>query len=205
MPSPLFWPRCWSRRHGARGDRAASRYDSGLQKGLQKNERFLKKNAPRVFVNYRRKDSQSDAGRIFERLEVHYGRDRVFMDIDSIPLSIDFRDHINQQIGESDIVLVLIGQNWLRILREYQPGVLGRLMPRIREPDWVQLEIESALSQGKVIVPILLGRFPMPSPELLPKPLRQIAFLNGQTIDPGEDFNHHMDRLIRGLDALSIK
>src|SRR5882672_5815405 len=25
MPSPLFWPRCWSRRHGARGDRAASR------------------------------------------------------------------------------------------------------------------------------------------------------------------------------------
>jgi hypothetical protein len=39
----------------------------------------------------------------------------------------------------------------------------------------------------------------------LPKPLRQIAFLNGQTIDPGEDFNHHMDRLIRRLDALSIK
>src|SRR5215468_10403743 len=25
MPSPLFWPRCWSRRHGARGDRGASR------------------------------------------------------------------------------------------------------------------------------------------------------------------------------------
>src|SRR6266436_8741788 len=24
IPSPLFWPRCWSRRHGARGDRAVS-------------------------------------------------------------------------------------------------------------------------------------------------------------------------------------
>ena len=25
MPSPPFWPRCWSRRHGARADRGASR------------------------------------------------------------------------------------------------------------------------------------------------------------------------------------
>ena len=24
MPSPPFWPRCWSHRHGARGDRAAA-------------------------------------------------------------------------------------------------------------------------------------------------------------------------------------
>ena len=25
MPSPLFWPRCWSRRHGGYGDQGASR------------------------------------------------------------------------------------------------------------------------------------------------------------------------------------
>ncbi len=39
----------------------------------------------RIFVCYRREDEQAFVGRIYDRLVARYGRDSVFMDIDTIP------------------------------------------------------------------------------------------------------------------------
>ena len=41
---------------------------------------------PRIFVSYRREDSADAAGRIYDRLESHFGRESVFIDVDTIPL-----------------------------------------------------------------------------------------------------------------------
>ena len=66
-----------------------------------------------IAISYRRADSDAITGRIFDRLVAHFGKSSVFRDIDNIPLGVDFRDHINKTLGESAIVLVVIGPKWL--------------------------------------------------------------------------------------------
>ena len=39
---------------------------------------------PRIFISYRRNDSATGAGRIYDRLEGHFGRGQVFRDVDTI-------------------------------------------------------------------------------------------------------------------------
>ena len=50
---------------------------------------------PKIFLSYRRQDSVGVAGRIYDRLRAHFGDDAIFMDIDSIPFGVDFREHID--------------------------------------------------------------------------------------------------------------
>lgn len=69
----------------------------------------------RVFLCYRREDTQDAAGRLYDRLSDVYGPDRVFMDIDSIPLGVDFIEHVKLQISKCSAVIVMIGRQWLRI------------------------------------------------------------------------------------------
>ena len=68
---------------------------------------------PTILISYRRSDSSAIAGRIFDRLSHHYGEDSVFMDVDSIPIGIDFRNHIQDTLLRTDILLAVIGTNWL--------------------------------------------------------------------------------------------
>jgi hypothetical protein len=45
----------------------------------------------RIFISYRRSDSQATAGRIYDRLTREFGGHDVFMDVDHIPPGVDFR------------------------------------------------------------------------------------------------------------------
>lgn len=53
------------------------------------------------------------AGRIRDRLAEEFGKDSVFMDVDSIPRGVDFTEYIADHIRNSDIVIAAIGQNRL--------------------------------------------------------------------------------------------
>ena len=57
---------------------------------------------PTIILSYRRDDTGAIAGRIFDRLVGHYGADQVFMDIDSIPFGLDFREHIQETLKRHD-------------------------------------------------------------------------------------------------------
>ena len=37
---------------------------------------------PKIFISYRRDDSAGHAGRLYDRLEGHFGQGQVFMDVD---------------------------------------------------------------------------------------------------------------------------
>ena len=60
---------------------------------------------PSIFVCYRREDTQDAAGRLHDRLVDAFGPERVFMDIDSVPLGIDFVEHVAEQIGKCSAVI----------------------------------------------------------------------------------------------------
>ena len=83
----------------------------------------------KIIISYRRADSTAIAGRIRDRLVGQYGASLVFMDVEDIPFGIDFRDHIRGELLRSDLLLVIVGREWLgkaadgtaRILSETDP------------------------------------------------------------------------------------
>ena len=50
----------------------------------------------RIFLSYRRTDSADVTGRIFDRLSVQFAKEKIFKDVDSIPLGVDFRTYIDR-------------------------------------------------------------------------------------------------------------
>src|SRR6266516_6835262 len=69
----------------------------------------------RVFINYRRDDTPGQAGRLYDALTAHFGDDNVFMDVDAIELGVDFKDAIEREVGTCDVLVALIGKQWLTI------------------------------------------------------------------------------------------
>src|SRR5947199_343768 len=56
-----------------------------------------------IVISYRRTDSEGTTGRIYDRLVTKFGRDRVFVDIDDIPIAVDFRDHLRKVYSRTTI------------------------------------------------------------------------------------------------------
>jgi hypothetical protein len=79
------------------------------------------------------------------------------------------------------------------------PGVSSLFHER---EDWVRIEIETALQQNIPIIPILLDGAVMPTRELLPRKMRDIAYRTATQVYSGVDFEHQMDRLIAGIDKI---
>jgi TIR domain len=150
---------------------------------------------PRITISYRRADSDAIAGRIRDRLATQFGEDCVFMDIDSIPVGIDFRDQIKNELLKNDMLLVVIGTRW----RGPSKGGRARIYD---ENDPVRVEVETALQRSIPVVPVLVGGATMPKPDELPESLNKFSFHNAAVVDAGQDFHQHMDRLIRSLERV---
>src|SRR5215831_14994634 len=103
-----------------------------------------------VFISYRRGDSQGLAGRLFDRLVLRFGKERVFWDIDSIDPGGRFAEVIAERIGGCDALVALIGKGWLNA-----EDAQGRR--RLDLPDdFVKKEIAEALRQKKLVIPALI-------------------------------------------------
>lgn len=144
----------------------------------------------RVFLNYRRTDDPGHAGWLYERLKAVLPEGDLFMDIDgsSIPLGADFSCIIDAQVANCDVLLAVIGPHWLSRLRERAT----------ESQDFVVLEIESALRQQKLVVPVLVGDTPMPRAEQLPARIRDLAYRNGQNL-PNAHFRVLVEDFIQRL------
>jgi thioredoxin len=149
---------------------------------------------PRIAISYRRQDSAAITGRIIDRLTAQYGSDSVFRDIEDIPLGVDFREHIDTMLAESNIALVIIGKRWFGTAR-------GR--KRINDPaDPVRVEVETALRRRMPVIPIFVEGSGMPKADELPDSLRNLIYRNGLNVDSGRDFDQHIARLIRNIDPI---
>jgi len=156
------------------------------------NEQKDKPAVTKIIISYRRSSSEWAALRIFDRLVAHYGRDSVFMDIDSVPFGIDFREHINKVVRESDILIAVVGLDWLGV-RDYGQNRIEE------ETDPVRIEVEMALERGIPVIPVLVDRATMPKVTDLPDSLKEFTFRNAAQVHAGRDFDQQVDRLIRSM------
>lgn len=89
-----------------------------------------------IFISYRREDIVDITGRISDRLVQAFGKENVFIDVDSIPLGVDFREQLSNEVGNCDILLVVIGDRWLD--EDYTSGPKAGLRRLEDEGDWEQ-------------------------------------------------------------------
>ena len=149
----------------------------------------------RIFLNYRREDSDGHAGRLSDRLSQHFGHNSLFMDVDTIGLGRDFVVAIQDAVGTCDVLLAVIGRQWLN-----SADPLGR--QRLDDPeDFVRLEIMTALIRNIRVIPVLVGGASMPHSTALPDVLQPLARRHALVI--GDHFHSDVDRLIAVLEETS--
>src|SRR5260370_27013674 len=148
----------------------------------------------KIVISYRRNDTKWITGRIFENLERHFGDGNVFMDIDNIPVGLDYRDHIRSVLENCDVLGAVGGPNWQKASGAGETTLDD-------ETDWVRLEISTALARKVPVVPLLIDGTKMPKANLLPEDLRAFAFRQAANFDT-EDFRNQMRRLTNKLDEV---
>jgi MFS family permease len=149
-----------------------------------------------IFISYRRRDEPNFTGRLYDRLALRFGDDRVFMDIDSIELGVDFTEAIERSLRKCSVMLVIVGKDWLR-------EVDAQARPRLANPaDFVRLEIERGLSlPGVRVIPILVEDAVLPSASSLPPSLAALTKRNGIEMSHAR-FARDIDVLFRALDKV---
>lgn len=124
---------------------------------------------PRIFISYRRDDSAGHAGRLYDRLRAHFGADRVFMDVTGIEAGTDFVEAIDTAVGGCDVLIAVIGRQWLKCTDN-----AGHR--RLEDPrDFICLEVGSALKRKVRVVPVLVEGAAMPGPADLPERLQGLT------------------------------
>lgn len=146
-----------------------------------------------IFISYRRKDAGGYAGHLRDDLVRRYGRNSVFMDIDSIHGGVDFRERIHAALDSSDVALVLIGDHWTA------GGDQNRRIDQ--EGDLVRREVAAALRHEQVtVVPILVDGAAVPLATELPSELAALPNLQVCHLRNGE-WSSDVAKINRAIEA----
>ena len=157
--------------------------------------------AGKIFINYRRDDSISTAGRLHDRLAQTFGRKNLFMDVDHIPAGVDFVDYLAGQVAACDVFLSVIGPNWLDAKDDD-----GRR--RFDNPDdFVTIEIAAALARNIRVIPVLVDGARAPKANKLPdlvKPLARRNAVEVRNTNFGRDADALIDKVREALESARL-
>jgi len=150
---------------------------------------------PVIVISYRRKDSGDLSRRIHRELAKRYGTKSVYIDVDSILPSADYRVHIRHTLERALVMLAVIGKDWSG------PRVEGGA--RIFDhDDPVRIEVQTALENRRPLMPVLVEGASMPGAGEIPASLGRLPYLHAVEIQLGDRFHADMARLIRAIDRL---
>jgi hypothetical protein len=154
----------------------------------------------RIFISYRRSDTEIAAGRLVVDLRARFGDDAIFRDKESIDAGADWMEAIRGAIGSQGLVLVLVGEHRLQTATDGSR--------RIDDPaDTHRREISAALGGGCSVIPVTVGAMRMPAEAELPEDIRTLVRRNALKLRDDEwegyDFPRLADEIARrGLDRI---
>jgi hypothetical protein len=147
----------------------------------------------RVFISYRREDSEGHAGRLYDALAARFGAERVFMDVDAVPLGVDFAEAIDEAVSSCDVLLAVIGRQWLTITDDHGNR-------RLEDPrDFVRLEIKAALDRDVRVIPVFVGGADVPPSDQLPPVVAGLSQRNGIALR-ADSWRHGVERLVAAIE-----
>ena len=153
--------------------------------------------AIRIFISYRRSETRGYAGWLGDGLEAEFGASNVFRDVEKIGAG-GWRKAINKNIRVSDFVLCLMGEQWLSVLDERQED---------ESEDILRWEVALALklkADKDRVIPVLLDKAQMPSPDVLPEDLRTLPEQNGHFLTY-ETWRAGLPKLFTNIRAVSFR
>jgi hypothetical protein len=149
----------------------------------------------RIFVSYRRLDSAGYTGRLSDRLALEFGHENLFLDVDNIPLGVNFVKYLRDQVDCCAVLLAVIGPLWLK-LRDENDKLL------VNKPnDFVRVEIAAALERGIPVVPVLVDGGRIPRKAELPKNLKAITDQNAIQLRHAS-FHRDVNKLVVELKSI---
>lgn len=126
----------------------------------------------KIFLSYRRSDSQDATARLADRLTALPRIKSVFLDVESIAAGEAFPGRLRSALAEADICLVLIGKGWMG---QSKTGDTARIKA---DGDFVRMEVVEALRLGKRVIPVLLNEAAMPGRDQIPDDLHPLLERN---------------------------
>ena len=176
--------------------------------GLSKNPRTsglgkwsaLSESLPgRIFISYRRQETAWPARQLYDVLVEHFPAEQVFKDVDNIDPGDEFVERITSAVESCDVLLALIGPNWLTITNK-------KGQRRLDDPgDYVQVEIETAPLRKIRVIPILVDEARMPGADELPPTLAPLVRRNAVEISPLTfDTKRLISAVQKTLEALKV-
>ncbi len=148
----------------------------------------------KIFISYRTTDSAQEADMIASRLSETFSKEKVFYASQSITKGENFYTSIEEEIRVAEMVLVVIGPNWLG---EERDG-----MREIEDPDdWPRREVEIALEAKRSLIPLFVRRAAMPEESELPESLWPLRSFNGKNLGVPPEFDAHVAELAADLRA----
>lgn len=126
----------------------------------------------RIFINYRRQDSEGHVGRLYDHLKTRFSASDIFMDVEAMAPGVDFVDELEKAVSACEVFLAVIGTQWLDAVDEHGARRLDQ------QNDFVRIEISLALKHHKLVIPILVGGAKMPSADRLPEDIAALARRN---------------------------
>jgi|GEM_PF-6320909 len=139
-----------------------------------------------VFIAYRRKNVPHLTGRIYDKLVSQYGSERVFKDLESIPLGVNFDTRLQEALEKVSVFITIVGDNWYDNINI--------------STDYLRKEIEHALQRQIPIIPIFAGKETSFDRTRIPNELKAVALHQGIHVRSDPDFHIDMDRVIQAID-----
>ncbi|MDZ4765180.1 MAG: uracil-DNA glycosylase family protein [Chloroflexota bacterium] len=156
----------------------------------------------RIFINYRRQDSEGYVGRLYDHLANFFPRDDIFMDIEALLPGVDFVEALEKAVASCEIFLAVIGTQWLEMTDDSGARRLEQWN------DFVRIEIALALKHKKLVIPVLIGGAKMPAPDRLPDDITALARRNSFEISH-KRFAYDVESLVtsiqRAIPARTLK
>ena len=144
----------------------------------------------KLFICYRRSDTEHAAQRVRSHLQRKFGDDAVFIDRE-LPPGVDWPQELARNIAVSTAVIVMIGDRFVELMEQ-------ATQPSATEKDPLLIEIEAALAAGKKLYPVVAGPRDMPPAERLPASIRTLARHNA-VFAPPQYFDTAMDALSQAV------
>ncbi len=145
-----------------------------------------------IFISYRREETRWSARSLNDRLSASFGPKQIFMDIDAIALGEDFVRAIETTVAKCDVLIAVIGNNWLTS-KDDQGG------RRLDNPeDFVRMEIATALKREIRVIPVLVDGALMPRSTELPDDLKPLVRRNALRISD-TSFDGDCQRLVAAM------
>ena len=119
----------------------------------------------KIFINYRREDTQDAAARIHRELSLALGAKTLFMDVDNLMAGQRFDKELEKALAECDVFLAVIGPRWMSAQEERQ---------KAGERDFVREEIAAALRRQIPVIPVLVNQAQLPREHALPEDIRDL-------------------------------